>query len=454
MKHNVIVTYSSIESALKKAQSEAEGRARSLPGGGLESPAETAAALEAAAKGPTEVESPGESQELTGAQIILLSKALREIESKDGGDGVLSTPTDPFAALLQSYLAEHADAKTSLTALQAGGLEAQFDERDFLGWVGGFFTWWRRIWPHDWIPAPANPTAMDNKVRIGLLADWGTGLYGAPECAKTMEADAKGFDIYMHLGDVYYSGTPGEINSRFLPYWPKNARQANLALNSNHEMYSGGYGYFDTLLPDFANRSILLKQKSSNFALRNDHFLLVGLDSGYNDHDLNNGQAKWLESLVNAAGNRKVILFSHHQPYSLYESQGPKMVERISEMLEQKRIFAWYFGHEHRLVIYDQHKDWGMWGRCIGHGGMPYFRDKFDGALANTTALYAKPGRQKDGIATPSGMVLDGPNQYVQGHQTKYGPNGYVILELDGDKLTESYRLPDGSDLRAPFVLT
>ena len=55
----------------------------------------------------------------------------------------------------------------------------------------------------------------------------------------------------MHLGDVYYSGTEKEVEERFLKVWPTEAATINRALNGNHEMYSGGFGYFKLILPAF-----------------------------------------------------------------------------------------------------------------------------------------------------------------------------------------------------------
>ena len=59
----------------------------------------------------------------------------------------------------------------------------------------------------------------------------------------------------IHLGDVYYSGLPVEVQRHVLEPWPVTAAQAKAgvtswSLNGNHDMYSGGYGYYDTLLAD------------------------------------------------------------------------------------------------------------------------------------------------------------------------------------------------------------
>jgi len=47
----------------------------------------------------------------------------------------------------------------------------------------------------------------------------------------------------------------------------------------------------------------------------------------------------------------------------------------------------------------------------------------------------------------PGGVVLDGPNAYISGVESLYGPNGYVIVELRGRAVHETYCAPDGSVL-------
>lgn len=381
--------------------------------------------------------------------LKLFVRAMKEIERADTGGGIMTTTSDELGSLLQSFIAQQADDADAILPLpNHGGFEAKFDTHDILGWAGSFFQWWRKLVPHKWLAAPEGITKVtDGDLRIGLLADWGTGLYGAPECAKSIDRDPIPFDILLHLGDVYYSGTKKEIEKRFLPLWPKKARLAHLALNSNHEMYSGGWGYFDTILPRFREMSSAFKQSASYFAVANPHFTLVGLDTGYKDNDLAGDQAAWLERVANESekAGRKLVIFSHHQPFSAFEGNGDRIVEKLRPMLDQKRIFAWIFGHEHRLVVYDTHPEWDLRGRCIGHGGMPYFRDKLDGASPEETAFYGVGQREKGGIKTPPALVLDGPNPYLGEDRTKYGPNGYVVLELRGPEAFESYRLPDGT---------
>lgn len=143
--------------------------------------------------------------------------------------------------------------------------------------------------------------------------------------------------MLMHLGDVYYAGTKDEVRKRFLALWPQRAEATNRALNSNHEMYSGGKYYFEETLPAF-------HQDASYFVHQNRNWTLIGLDVAHTDHAIDDQQVAWLKGVLNQAGDRKVILFSHHQLFSCYEKQGDKLWanEGFAEILRSKRIFAWY----------------------------------------------------------------------------------------------------------------
>jgi hypothetical protein len=384
------------------------------------------------------------------AMQMSFNAAVAALEEGDAVPGVLATPENRIASLLQSYLAEQAAADPKKQAPAPGdGREAKFDDKDILGWAGSFFTWWRGIIPHKWWDPPVQPQKVVNNLRIAVLGDWGTGLYGAPDCKRAIEADGR-YDVLLHLGDVYYSGTPNEVKTRFLDLWPAVPGAISRACNSNHEMYTGGYGYFDHTLvhPRF-------QQSSSCFAMQNANWLLVGLDSAYVEHDLAHDQQVWLDRLVRAAGGRKLVLFSHHQPYSYLEKEGDKLIDKLRSFLSGGVITAWYWGHEHRCVLYDRHPHWGLYGRCIGHSGYPYFRQA-------TRDFPVDPDRPGAGGAVwrrmppkgampphivPGSVVLDGANPTVTGHEYEYGPNGYASLRFDGDQLYETFHLPDGTKL-------
>jgi hypothetical protein len=359
-----------------------------------------------------------------------IREAFQELTDAETSPGVLNTTQHQLASLLQSELAERGLMLNKGKPAPAGGFEVMFDTHDILGWVGSVFTMWRRLSPHQWLPPAEQIEAFGKELTIAVLGDWGTNLYGAPASAQSA-AKTKGLGLLLHLGDVYYSGTDKETEGRFLEPWPQVRGVVSRALNGNHEMYAGGIAYFDRVLPKFG-------QQSSCFAWQNPHWLLIGLDTAYMDFDLDKDrQVPWLRQVVGQACDRGIVLFSHHQLFSLFESQGTKIQSAIGDLLARRRIFAWYWGHEHRCFLFDKHPTFGLFGRCVGHSGMPYFRDlKGD----NRTAWHRHSATSK----APGGILLDGPNPYILNEEQKYGPNGYVTLQFTGADLTESVHLPDG----------
>ena len=418
----VIVTYSHLRETLNKAGHK-----------------DLIEALQAPAPPGKEAAEPPASDQEAAVAMEELQKAMKAMEDAELVPGVLAAPDDGFASFLQSVLAKRAAAaqKTSTTA--TGGLEAKFDERDLIGWAKSLLTWFKGLKPHPWQTADAAAEPMPNKSRVAVLGDWGSGLYGAPVCAASIQNDPNDYQVLLHLGDVYYSGTKDEINDRFLNLWPKKPNAISRACNANHEMYTGGYGYFGMILKEF-------KQKASYFALQNDHWLLAGLDTAYEEWELVNEQVAWLTNLIDNAGDRRVVLFSHHQLFSWADKVQTKMQSQLAALLNNKKIFAWYWGHEHRCVIYDQHPVWGIHGRCIGHSGYPYFRDTFkEGTIGDPAPQGSSWRKVETKNMVPGALILEGPNPYVPGHTDKYGPNGYVTLELDGEHLKEIVQMPDGS---------
>jgi hypothetical protein len=271
----------------------------------------------------TEAASTLEEMEGTPTQrdefLANFAQALRliELEDEEADPEILTVPRDRTASLALSLLAEEPPEGSSFEELTAGGAEVRFSDTDIGGWFRSLFDWAGRLRPHPIMrPSDSEPTELPNQARAALLGDWGTGLYGAVPCAESIRQSRDHFDLLMHLGDVYYSGTKREVQQRFLDLWPYREGAINRSINSNHEMYSGGYAYFENTLPNFG-------QESSYFALQNDHWLLVGLDVAYVDHDIEEQQVEWLEDVIAAAGDRKVLLFSHHQLFSRFDDQGP-----------------------------------------------------------------------------------------------------------------------------------
>jgi hypothetical protein len=378
--------------------------------------------------------------------VAALNEAMLLLEQeKKTGKGVFFAPQSRMASLLQTVLAENA---TSAKVGASGATrEVKFDTADLGGWI------WGRISTlfhskHSWLKPPKNPSPLPDNTRIAIFGDWGSGLYGAPVIASSLKRDGR-FQFIIHLGDIYYSGKDSEVQDRFLRLWPKT-NAVSLALNGNHEMYAGGHGYFDLVLKQFG-------QSASTFWLQNDKWILVGLDTAYVDFDLTSDQVSWLGKIISQAGNRKIILFSHHQPFSLFETDGLALIKKLKSFLESQKIFAWYWGHEHRCVLFDQLPSWQMYGRLIGNGGIPQERDGFQPSdtrvriSAKPALSWVRVSRRRfiPGAMVPAGVVLDGPNEYVagEGDPKHFSPHGYMTLALNRERLTEKVHTADGVEI-------
>ena len=377
------------------------------------------------------IEDPVQRAAFVSDSVVALSQLQ---ESTDDADpDVFHSPSNQLAALMQSGVDQRAAASV---------LEFAFDNDD----VGAVLDPIRAhpVVPHP-IQRPTNdiPQSIPDGARIFLVSDYGTGLYGAPVTSKTILDSGERFDLLLHLGDIYYSGQPDEVQTRFLDVWPSEAGTVSRTLNGNHEMYSGGYSYFDLALP-------ALEQSSSYFALQNSNWLLLGLDTAWVENELDTEQVAWIQWMVQQAGTRKVILFSHHPLFSIKKDplkNGQREDDGLRQLLDDGKIFAWYWGHEHHCIVYDSSPDYQFHARCIGHGGMPYKRKDLKDLDKVREVGTARWRRLPADHRTPGGRALDGPNEFIVDHEDKYGPHGYVTLHLDGEILTEEFCSPRGEVL-------
>jgi hypothetical protein len=238
---------------------------------------------------------------------------------------------------------------------------------------------------------------QDAEIRVSMAGDWGTGTDEANAVATLMMESNP--HVTIHLGDVYYVGDPDELRQNCLDQvitpgvtpteWPRGST-GSFALNGNHEMYALGNAYFDLFLPTLGmqQNGVFIGQKASFFALRNDYWTIIGLDTGYNsvgipilenipgiqpDASLRDELVSWLRDQLQLGNDsRGIILLCHHEYYSMFDDWFPKQAQQLAEFV--KRPVLWFWGHEHRLAIYHcQSVKNGIqaYGRCIGHGGMP-----------------------------------------------------------------------------------
>jgi hypothetical protein len=262
----------------------------------------------------------------------------------------------------------------------AGQWLTKFGERDlrFLTWgaAAKLGAWWKGR--HSFPDAPAETYPIGPEDCVLLVSDWGSGIPRALQIATAMRSSvekalAQGRRCHLiHLGDVYYTGQAREYDKRFLEPWPVRpeddlSRISSWCLNANHDMYSGGYAYFDHLLADprFARQG-----RSSHFCLESDSWQIFGLDSAYADGELYGNQARWVAGERRKQPSKAGMLLTHHQPFSDFEQGTPAMLDSLKPVLDQNQIRAWFWGHEHRCALY-RRREQIEYPRLIGHGGVP-----------------------------------------------------------------------------------
>lgn len=287
---------------------------------------------------------------------------------------------------------------------------------------------------------------------VALIADWGTGTGEAK--ALLQQVAAQDPDVVVHLGDIYYSGTAHETTSNFLSECNQllerdNGRPAVYTLSGNHDMYSGGDGYYGLIriLNPSPSFDPAWAQPASFFSLRttDSSWQLLAMDTGLNDRDpftlasditfLEPREAAWHLDKISgfAQQHGKTILLSHHQLFSPFsyiggdtpkpagqEAYNPKLLATFEGEIAAGNVAAWFWGHEHNLGIYQPYGSLER-GRCIGHAAIPVYETEepyqVDARIPNPPLLVDGP----DGRPLELPLNQDG----VYGH-------GYVILRLDG----------------------
>ena len=327
-------------------------------------------------------------------------------------------PRDRASALIQAAMDQRvrAGGVDVHSAAEATGNELLFSNADPL-WatvLGGLIVKW--LTPDAKFidkPALTVPIPIDNKASIALFSDWGTGR--PPAIAVADEIGTRQVDYMIHLGDIYYAGMEEEVDERFLSKLPTSANlKRRFSLNGNHEMYSGGHGYFEKVLPS-------LGQPASYFCLVNDNWRIIGLDTAYKDQDLEGSQLDWLKSLVAPDDGRKNIVLSHHQLFSCFEDVKDRVLKKVGPLLDAGKIHAWYWGHEHLHIVYKKQR--GMLARCIGHGAIPYLPPGKDFLHPEFKVQFVNRRLREDSV------------QAV---------NGFAVMKLDGTSCDVDYVDEDG----------
>jgi hypothetical protein len=298
------------------------------------------------------------------------------------------------------------------------------------GWAEAFAAFLETLLggKHPFMADPSIIPIPDN-LRIGIAGDWGTGNWRtppnlAPSTDVASHLDLLKTDITIHLGDVYYAGTSDQETHQLTKLWPQGVT-GSLALNSNHEMYSGAKPYFAAIaMPPFGRQN-----GCSYFALENNNWVILGLDSAYfaseaglyMDGSLNPAggttQIQFLQQQV-AKGKRVIVLTHHNGLVDDGSSTTDLWPQVMSAFGANGGPAYWYWGHEHMAVVYKPQAN-GTLGRCCGHGGLPW---------GHASELVAKPN--VEWVEQRSANDLEIPQRVL---------NGFAVLSLNGPDVQETF---------------
>jgi Calcineurin-like phosphoesterase len=282
---------------------------------------------------------------------------------------------------------------------------------------------------HDFPDDRAPKVTMGESARLILVGDWASGVKRARDVADHMElfalegVEQKRDTHVICLGDVYYAGLDDEYENRCLAWWPvkrsDRAKIGSWALNGNHDMYCGGHGYFGKLLADSRFKA---QHRSSYFLLENAAWRIAGLDTAYDPPDprgecgnLYGNQAAWLAGHFDREPAKRIMLLSHHQPFSAWEKRSPLLERALAPVFAQRQIDAWFWGHEHRCAVYRGAR-YVQFASLIGHGGVP--------------VMVGRKGNARKAPFT---------YEYRETHTSGYQYLGFIVVDIDGRTCVATY---------------
>ncbi len=241
---------------------------------------------------------------------------------------------------------------------------------------------------------------MSDKVRIGVIGDWGTGNSQSIALCEQMVRKLNP-SKFIHLGDIYYAGTAEELRDYFTAPLVKafgkiTARDLQgivYNLPGNHDYYGGAKPFFDTL-------DVIGTHKGPYFMIHNAKWAIIGLDTALNDSDpaetakgvkcttLPAEVLQWAKQAIDTAkkAGKGVIVMSHHMLFSSHAgstcgSEDEGTLSYTNDGLYNQfgdayisKIDMWIWGHEHAYTRYAPYKAL-RFGYLLGNGGVPTYVD-------------------------------------------------------------------------------
>jgi hypothetical protein len=272
---------------------------------------------------------------------------------------------------------------------------------------------------------------IPDSARIALLAGWGTGTAGAGEVLQQVARISPDFAI--HLGGIYYSGTPFEVENRFYKPWTSilpPGKIRSFALCGEHELYSGGEAYYEMI-----GR---IQQPESHFCLQNTNWQIVAIDTALNSLGsqsttfLDGDELEWLRRQISMESGRRTLLLSYHHLFS--SIPGYQLNRTLLDQLGPQLPFitAWFWADELSVRIYQPYM--GVHARCVGNSGVPVAAGESPiQTNLETPVLFVNHGRSGElANLTYTMLQLNGSSAQVSYYENQEGAALEVYRELLG----------------------
>lgn len=282
------------------------------------------------------------------------------------------------------------------------------------------------------------PIGPDDQITIALFSDFGTGEYQSRYTATEIAKDKPLYAI--HLGDVYYVGEPQEFEEHLVrPLAGVRKASRFFTLNANHEMYSGGFAYFDFL---DSNRAFpAQEQEGSYFSLWSERYQIIGIDTA---HDYkHNGELRdrsvhtWLREKLaqgkNATPPRTNILLSQNEPFGLGEKRPESLFGQVMDTATRdgtSMIDFWFWGDEHYCALFQRTAQVPFIGSCIGNAGHP----------VDWRKLHKLAERDRAGLGFARSTWIDESPRFPNFRQDELGNTGYCVMALGAQGITLTYK--------------
>ena len=293
---------------------------------------------------------------------------------------------------------------------------------------------------------------LPNDAKVAIIGDWGTGLNDARALLVDIIKQHSPAAI-IHLGDIYYSGTPDECIDNFSRTIDEAfeiagaARVPVFSIPGNHDYYAMGWGYYDMVSKLNSSLGSAALQPASYFCLRTEDqgWQFLGMDTGLNDANpmnqldttyastwLQPNEIAWHQDKLNNF-NGATILLSHHQLFSAHAKingslsrygnmpyLNPSLYETFLPYFQTK-IAAWIWGHEHNFVMYQNDLLQLAKGRLVGCSAFEELQLKTPYTVQYPEIPYFRDPRT--GLPVELGMNSD-PNG------VKYYNHAYAIIDF------------------------